>query len=455
MGKVFLAVDREADQSNPFVALKMLGDSFRQHPQSLKALRREAMQSRRLNHPNIVNVYDFDRTDGHVFMVMEYMQGLSLEDHLQRNPGTRKLTEVWHIVEACGRGLHYLHEQHIVHSDFKPSNVFLTEEGEVKVLDLGIARTVDETRVAGGTTRFDPDALGAMTPRYASCEMFEGLTPTPHDDLFALGCVVYELLTGSHPYEGGPADGAGGHRPLALEARAARKTPKRPRGLRGRRWKALSSALAFSRTGRPPSVQHFLEELAPTRRKSSPLPWIGTTILVLVVAVAVAVNLLRSPDERFIEALLEQYAEAPDTPMVPAQVDDYLNQGDFFVRQSQRAVQLGDYDRVAAMLLTSPSSAYQAYRLVLTKSDSSEAKARAADGMLQISRVFRDAASAMRAANEDPMITARTVCNGLQVNRFDAELDGYLRALNDEIPTGISSVTACRELVGSGRVSIL
>ncbi len=444
MGKVFLAVDREAEQSNPFVALKMLGDRFKEHPQSLKALRREATQSRRLNHPNIVNVYDFDRTEGHVFMVMEYMRGTSLDEYLDRHPGLKRITEVWHIVEACGRGLHYLHEQQIIHSDFKPGNVFLTEEGEIKVLDLGIARTLDETEVAGGTTRFDPDKFGAMTPQYASCEMFEGLSPTARDDLFAFACVTYQLLTGSHPYEGR----------IAIEARAQKLVPKKPRGLRSRQWKALRSALGFSRDERPPSVEAFLEAMTPVRRQGSPLPWIAATIGVLIIAAGVVYLQMRSPEDRFVEALLNQYAENPARPVDAARAMDWVRQGEFFLNLGMRSMRAGEYDRGASQLLTGPSSAFQSYRLVLTRSDSTEAKADAAQGMLRISQVFRDIAGEMVQRNEQPQAAARLVCLGLTVNRFEPTLEQQLRTLNGTIARGVGSVTECRELVNSGKVML-
>jgi serine/threonine protein kinase len=331
-----------------------------------------------------------------------------------------------------------------VHSDFKPSNVFVTDKGEIKVLDLGIARTIDETQLAGGTTRFDPDALGAMTPQYASCEMFEGLTPTPQDDLYALACVIYEMLTGAHPFEW----------QNAIEARADARAPKRPRGLRPRQWKTLSSALAFSRAGRPASIWHLLEDLTPVRRRSSPIPWIAATVGVVVVAVVVAVTQLRSADDRFLEALLEQYAEAPANPVPVAQAQDWVAQGNFFVEQGRRAMAVGEYDRAASLLLVSPSSAFQSFDLALRRSDTRDLKMQAADGMLRISLVFRDAAEAMLARNEAAETAARTVCFGLRVNRFEPTLDTQLRTLNARIPKGVGSVPVCRELISNGTVSL-
>ncbi len=444
MGKVFLAVDREAEQTNPFVALKMLGDAFKDHPQSLKALRREATQSRQLNHPNIVNVYDFDRTDGHVFMVMEYMQGLSLEDDLAQRGGGRPFAEAWTIIEACGEGLHYLHEHHIIHSDFKPGNVFLTHSGEIKVLDLGIARTLDETRVANGTTRFDPDAFGAMTPQYASCEMFEGLSPSAQDDLFALACVCYELLTGEHPYD----------RRIAIEARAMNLAPKRPRGLKSRQWKALSAALAHARGDRPPTVREFLNDMKPTRDRGSPWPWVAASVAVVVLAALVVAVEMPSADDRFEDAVLDQYADNPAVPESPDKVAEWLRQGAFFLDLGRRSMAAGEYNRGLSQLLTGPSSAYQSYHLVLTRSGLQDAKSQAAAGLLGISHVLRDTAAKMMERHEDLSSVASMTCHGLWVNRFEPELERLLKTANDRIPKGVGSVTDCRELIDSGRVSL-
>lgn len=444
MGKVFLAVDREAEQTNPFVALKMLGESFREHPHALKALRREATQSRGLNHPNIVNVYDFDRTDGHVFMVMEYMRGSALDDWLAQQASGRRLKEVWHIIEACGEALHYLHERQIIHSDFKPGNVFVTEDGEIKVLDLGIARTLDETKVAGGTTRFDPDTFGAMTPQYASCEMFEGLTPNAQDDLFAFACVIYELLTGEHPYQ----------RRMAIDARAERIDPKRPRGLKGRQWRALRNALAHSRHERPRSARHLLEDLTPAPRQGTRLPWIAGAVGVAVVAAGVTLTQMRSPEERFTDSLLEQYAESPAQPVSSGRSDEWLQQGNFFLDLGTRSMAVGEYERGSSQLLTGPSSAFQSYSLVLRRTDLESAKSNAAAGMLSISQAFRDTVTAMLQRNEDLEAATRLTCHGLSVNRFEPTLLEHLRNLDTRVPKGVASLAECRSLLNSGTVSL-
>src|SRR6202022_4134547 len=125
------------------------------------------------------------------------------------------------IIAGMGRALAYAHERGFVHCDFKPANVFLTDNGEVKVIDFGIARALRRPGEESDVTLFDPATLGGITPAYASPEMFEHREPDPRDDVYALGCVTYELLTGLHPF----------NRVSALQARSEKRQPARPASL--------------------------------------------------------------------------------------------------------------------------------------------------------------------------------------------------------------------------------
>lgn len=261
MGKVFKARDRvwaEAEDRNPYVAVKVLSESFRRHPESFKALQRETEKARRLAHPNIVRVYDCDRDGDIIFMTMEYLSGRTV-DGITKRPGFSGLPfkEVMEIVRPAGEALAFAHRSQLVHSDFKPSNVFLTDDGEVKVIDFGIARAVKRPDAGGAeTTTFDVEKLGALTPKYASPEMFERLHgPDPRDDIFALACVTYELLTGKHPFGGTASD----------DAREQGLQPAQPPGLTRPQWHALKQALAFERKARTASVERFLDELSLTK----------------------------------------------------------------------------------------------------------------------------------------------------------------------------------------------
>ncbi|MCC7411220.1 MAG: SUMF1/EgtB/PvdO family nonheme iron enzyme [Gammaproteobacteria bacterium] len=258
MGTVYRGVDllkEEARDKNPYVALKVLNEDFKQHPDSFIALQREASRQQKLAHPNIATVYDFDRTGSTVFITMELMEGTPLNVFIKKNAkskGGLPFAEAWPIIEGLGRGLTYAHERSMVHSDFKPGNCFLLKDGAIKILDFGIARAV-KNPLAGEAekTLFDPGKLGALTPAYASAEMLEGEDPDPRDDIYALACVAYELLTGRHPFNKLPANAA----------RDNKLMPAPIKGLKRRQWKGLLRGLAFARADRSQSVQEFLEQI--------------------------------------------------------------------------------------------------------------------------------------------------------------------------------------------------
>ena len=197
MGTVYRGIDlikKEARDRHPYVALKVLNEDFKQHPDSFIALQREASRQQKLAHPNIATVYDFDRTGSTVFLTMELLEGTPLNTYIKktvRAKGGLPFEEAFPIIEGLGAGLVYAHERNIVHSDFKPGNCFINKEGTMKVLDFGIARAVkNRGQAEGEKTLFDPGKLGALTPAYASAEMLDGLDPTPPDDIYALACVA-------------------------------------------------------------------------------------------------------------------------------------------------------------------------------------------------------------------------------------------------------------------------
>ena len=255
MGTVYKALDLrklEASDRHPYIAIKVLNVQFQGHPKSLIALQREARKAQSLAHPNIVSVYDFDRDGSMVYLTMEYLAGRPLSQ-LLRAPNFRGLPfdDAMKIVGGSGKALAYAHERGFVHCDFKPANVILLDSGEVKVIDFGIARVFQKAEEDADVTVFDPGSLGALTPAYASPEMLENREPDPRDDIYALGCITYELLTGRHPF----------NRLSATQARDAGMRPQRPAGLGHRQWRALRCALAFERGDRTASVSTFLREI--------------------------------------------------------------------------------------------------------------------------------------------------------------------------------------------------
>src|SRR5579859_397243 len=253
MGSVFKARDlrrEEAQDRHPYVAVKTLNVDLLQREDSLKILQREARKAQSLSHPNIVRVYDFDRDGQTMFVTMELLEGLSLEAMIRANGLTgTTLQETLPILGQVASALEFAHAEGIVHSDLKPANILVLNNGRVKVIDFGIARAVPTPgQLTMDRTTFDIQALGALTPAYASPEMIEGLDPDPRDDAFAFACITYELLTGMHPFGRTPA----------LAARAANLRPKRPAPLSASQWRALQSGLELERTKRAASPARLL-----------------------------------------------------------------------------------------------------------------------------------------------------------------------------------------------------
>jgi len=277
MGVVYKATDRlkvEARDREPYVAIKVLSEEFKSHPESFIALQRESRKTQRIAHPNVVKVYDFDRDGDTVFMTMEHMEGVPL-DQLIKQYSTTGLPreEVWNIIGGLCSALIYAHAENIVHSDFKPGNIFVTDTGVPKIFDFGIARAVANVdRQSGGQkdkTVFDAGTLGALTPAYASLEMLQGAEPDVRDDVYALGCIAYEMLTGVHPFNRIPAD----------EACKSRLKPRKITSIKKRQWKAIEKALMFRREDRLESVEEFYKLIQPKVRTVS---IVMPTILVLL-----------------------------------------------------------------------------------------------------------------------------------------------------------------------------
>jgi serine/threonine protein kinase len=253
MGLVFGAIDRrkeEARDPSPRVALKVLNADFQRHPQAFMALQREARKAQSLAHPNVVTVFDFDRDGDAVYMTMELLQGRSLESMTREARGKGIGREVaMPIIRGIAEGLAYAHRKGIVHSDLKPGNVFITEDGTAKILDFGIARAVPSSVTEANRDVFDAGSLGAYTEAYATDEMVDGVDPHPADDMYALGIIAYELLTGFHPYQRHSAPGA---RKLGLK-------PAPLKGLKRKEARAIDRCLSFDRKQRPQNAAEFLK----------------------------------------------------------------------------------------------------------------------------------------------------------------------------------------------------
>lgn len=194
MADVYKALHPELDR---IVALKVLNRALVRSPEMLERFRREARAIAALRHPNIVQVFDLDVIEGVYFMVMEYIEGETLAQSLARlrRSGERMLLhEMLRIIITVGGALHYAHEQKMLHRDIKPSNVMFRDDGSVVLTDFGVAKILDVTSniTATGTV--------AGTPAYMAPEQWTDDEPDRRSDIYSLGVVLYEMVTGELPF---------------------------------------------------------------------------------------------------------------------------------------------------------------------------------------------------------------------------------------------------------------
>ncbi|NKE17216.1 serine/threonine-protein kinase [Neoroseomonas oryzicola] len=194
MGTVYDAVDRIIERR---VAIKVVNRPNESDPEAVEAharFRREAQAAGRLSHPNIVGVYDYGENATQAWIVMELVEGGSLKGRLDKNERFT-VPEIVRIMGEVCAGLHYSHQRGVVHRDIKPGNIMLTPDGQVKIADFGIARLENSSMTQVGTL------IG--TPSYMAPEQFRGEPVDLRADIWASGVMLYQLLTGEKPFEGG------------------------------------------------------------------------------------------------------------------------------------------------------------------------------------------------------------------------------------------------------------
>jgi len=191
MSSVYRAIDETLERP---VAIKLMNREIATDSDQLERFRREARAVAQLSHPHIVGVIDYGEDQGRPYIVLEYVEGETLKERIRRNGELDVAEAVAYAIEIA-RALGCAHARHIVHRDVKPQNVLIDEEGSAKVTDFGIARSLDD---AGLTA--DGRVLG--TTDYVSPEQALGHEVSGQSDLYSLGIVLYEMLTGSVPYRG-------------------------------------------------------------------------------------------------------------------------------------------------------------------------------------------------------------------------------------------------------------
>jgi serine/threonine protein kinase len=190
MGEVWRCRDLRLDLE---LAVKILPAAVPDTDEA-RQFRRDAQSAAGLRHPGITAVFDVDEHDGRMFIVMELLHGQDLARFLSEHSGGLPASQALYIGIEVAAALAYAHAQGIVHRDLKPANVFMQDDGPVKVCDFGIARAVN------GTPRIEGQLIG--TPAYIAPEQWAGEPVTRGTDLYALGCTLYELLTGQLPFQG-------------------------------------------------------------------------------------------------------------------------------------------------------------------------------------------------------------------------------------------------------------
>src|SRR5216684_4074707 len=246
MGTVFDAIDEyrlDLPTSGQRIAIKVLHTAVTQREDLLAELQREFQHLQLLSHPNIVRVHEFDRDDDNAFFTMESLIGALLNHVLDsRNAVALPRPYALAIMRDVGAALAHAHSRGVAHGDINPQNIFITNNGELRVLDFGASHKL--LREVGLSQR-----APVATPGYASCQLLEGQHPDARDDLFAFACVAYVLLSGQHPFP----------RLTAIEARVQRLRPSRPPKLTGRQWQVLREGLRWERERRPADVQKWLD----------------------------------------------------------------------------------------------------------------------------------------------------------------------------------------------------
>lgn len=197
VGGMGVVYDAEDDRLARKVALKFLPDELAADPDATRRLRREAQILARLNHANICTIYEIDQYEGRVFIAMERLEGTNLKLHIARK--TLETLEVLDIATQIAEALEIAHNNGIVHRDIKPGNIFVSETGQVKVLDFGMARSLasaDPNTADGSTIPGRP--IGTVS--YMAPERILQLPLDARCDLFSLGVVIYEMATGRLPF---------------------------------------------------------------------------------------------------------------------------------------------------------------------------------------------------------------------------------------------------------------
>jgi serine/threonine protein kinase len=292
MGTVYRARDKLMERHHdrdPYVALKLINDSLRDNAEVRTLLQRECSRAQKLSHPNIIRVFYFgcdEKTDAD-FLTMELLRGEPLEHLIRDHPSGLPWHRSSRLIEQLCSGLAYAHAEGIVHSDIKPSNLFMTDASILKILDFGIAAPLRSAETGREETLINARRSGAVSDRYSSLEMHLGLDADPSDDVYSAACVIYELLTGKHPY-----------RKLKTPQAAHENIKPAPvKSLNKAQNRALMRALNFRRSERTATIEELKAGLlaAPPTIPKISIGFAVAALVTVVVAIGAAALLRSGP----------------------------------------------------------------------------------------------------------------------------------------------------------------
>jgi eukaryotic-like serine/threonine-protein kinase len=258
MSTVYLALDQRLERR---VAIKLLAEHLADDPTFVSRFRREALSAARLVHPNIVQVFDFGFDESHHqhFIVMEHVTGHSCAE-LLRDRGHLDVEQAVEIVSQACRGLDYAHRNGVIHRDVKPGNLLVSDSEVVKLADFGIARATDQSSIT---------QVGSVlgTAAYLSPEQARGEEAGPRADLYSLGVVTYQLLSGRLPYEAASLSELALMQQRELPAQLDHVNPRVPPELA----EAVAMALEIDQEARPATAIEFAKAIQSGARGISPV----------------------------------------------------------------------------------------------------------------------------------------------------------------------------------------
>lgn len=314
MGIVYKAMDNQLER---VVALKFLPPTIATNADTVARFRQEAKAAAALNHPNIATIHAIEEADGHMFIVMEFVEGLDLREHIGKK--TMSIDETLRIAAQIAAGLQTAHEKEIVHRDIKSSNIMLTESGQVKIMDFGLAKV----RGSALETR---ERTTVGTAAYMSPEQARGEEVDHRTDIWSFGVVLYEMLTGRLPFASDYEQAAmysilnedpviPSHLPDHLQQVLERSLAKQP----GDRYQTVHELAAGLGTERN-------ESAAPGRRAlpSKHLVIAGMAIVLIVAAISLLFNPFRKAEEKKI---IKAIAVLPFVDLSPQGDQEYFSDG--------------------------------------------------------------------------------------------------------------------------------